>query len=225
MSEAPASEASDSAPQPDLAPDSGQVLRCVSESLRSLIRAHIPELHAESAVVFDSPAEIEGHSETKLSLYLYQLEINPYLRNLAPTVTREAGTHGPNSLQIIEPPLVADLLYMMVPYARSAELELVLVDKLVRLFHNVPALMGPWLHPSLRAAGNESIPIVPDFASFERLHNMWSGFPGKSYKLTKLYTLSPVRIPSDRQTSVQMVTLGELQSSQRPRDVGTATPL
>jgi Pvc16 N-terminal domain len=224
MSEAAASPADDAEPQA-AAQDSGQVLRCVSESLRGLIRAHIAELRAESAVVFESPAELGGQSETKLSLYLYQLEINPYLRNLPPTLTRDAGTRGPNSLQVLEPPLVADLLYMMVPYARSAELELVLVDKLVRLFHNVPALSGPWLHPSLRAAGNSAIPIVPDFASFERLHNMWAGFPGKSYKLTKLYTLSPVRIPSDRQVSVDMVTQGELQAQLLPRELSAGVAL
>ena len=56
--------------------DSGQVLRCVSESLRNLIRAHISELSSESAVVFESPADIDSQGETKLSLFLYQLEIN-----------------------------------------------------------------------------------------------------------------------------------------------------
>lgn len=199
--------------------EEGQILRCVSESLRSLIRTHIPELLAESAVVFDSPSEIESQGETKLSLYLYQLEINPYLRNLPPTLTCRPG-NGPNSLSVEAPPLVADLLYMMVPYARSSELELVLVDKLVRLFHNMPLLHGLWLHPALRAAGNEQIPIVPDFANFERLHNIWSGFPGKAYKLTKLYTLSPVRIPSGLQTSSDMVRQGELMAQQQYAGAG-----
>jgi hypothetical protein len=69
--------------------DGGQVLRSVSESLRRLIRHHIPELQAESAVVFDSPGEIDSQDETRLSLYLYQTEVNPYLRNLAPSLTRQ----------------------------------------------------------------------------------------------------------------------------------------
>lgn len=196
--------------------DSGQVLRCVSESLRSLIRAHIPELSGEAAVVFESPSEIEAHGENKLSLYLYQLEINPYLRNSPPTLTRVGAKDGsPNALQMQAAPLVVDLLYMMVPYARSAELELVLVDKLVRLFHDIPRLHGDWLHPTLRLTGNENIPIVPDFTNFERLHNIWSGFPGKAYKLTKLYTLSPVRIPSGDQIEVDMVRDGEMTAQQR----------
>ncbi|MBI3728520.1 MAG: DUF4255 domain-containing protein [Burkholderiales bacterium] len=197
--------------------DSGQVLRCVSESLRNLIRAHISELSSESAVVFESPADIDSQGETKLSLFLYQLEINPFLRNTPATLNRQQGANGmPNSLTVTAPPLVADLLYMMVPYARSAELELVLVDKLVRLFHDVPALYGQWLHPVLRQSGNEVIPIVPDFSNFERLHNIWSGFPNKPYKLTKLYTLSPVRIPSGDVSQVNMIREGELVAEQRP---------
>lgn len=203
-----------SSPQPQ-ASDSGQILRLISESLRTMIRKHIPELASESAVVFESPAEIDAQGETKLSLYLFQLEINPYLRNLPPSLTREPGRND-FSLQITPAPLVVDLQYMMVPYARSAELELVLVDKLVRLFHDKPQLYGADLHPILRASGNDNIPIVPEFANFERLHNIWAGFPGKAYKLTKLYTLSPVRIPSGNQAQSDMVGTGNLQAEQIP---------
>ncbi len=191
--------------------DTGQVLRCVSESLRTLIRDHIPELQPESAVVFDSPAEISSQGETKLSLYLYQLDINPYLRNLPPQITRFAGaSRTPASLRVIAPPLVADLLYMLVPYARSAELELVLIEKLVGLFHDIPQLAGPGLHPVLKQSGNAMIPIIPTACTPERLHNIWSGFPGKPYKFTRLYTVSPVRIPSGTVWQSDMVTEGEL---------------
>ncbi len=195
--------------------DSGQVLRSVSEGLRKLIRSHISELASESAVVFESPADIDSQGETKLSLYLLQLEINPFLRNTPATINRVQGSLGlPNSLTVTAPPLVADLLYMMVPYARSAEQELVLVDKLVRLFHDIPALTGEASNLVLRQSGNEIIPIVPEFCSFERLHNIWSGFPNKPYKLTKLYTLSPVRIPSEDTAQVNMVKDGDWVTEQ-----------
>ena len=187
--------------------DGGQVLRSVSESLRRLIRHHIPELQAESAVVFDSPGEIDSQEETRLSLYLYQTELNPYLRNLAPSLTRQAGAERqPTALKLTPAPLVVDLLYLMVPYARSAELELVLVDQLVRLFHDVAQLSGEWLYPVLKRSGNDNIAIVPDSGSIDTLRNIWAGFPNKTYKLTKLYTLSPVRIPSGLDLQADMVT-------------------
>jgi hypothetical protein len=187
--------------------DSGQVIRYVSESLRAVIRAHIPEFAAESAVVFDSPADIDSQGESTLSLYLYQLESNPTLRNLPPALTRHAGPPDrPASLQLAAAPLVVDLSYMMVCYAKSAELELVLIDKLVRLFHDIGALTGALLHPLLRQAGNQSIAIVPVFNSLDAVRHIWSGFPHKAFKLTKLYTLSPVRIPSGISTPVDLVT-------------------
>ncbi|MFC5475553.1 DUF4255 domain-containing protein [Paraherbaspirillum soli] len=191
--------------------DGGQVLRSVSESLRKLIRHYIPELQAESAVVFDSPGEIDSQDETKLSLYLYQTEINPYLRNLAPSLSRQAGTDSqPAALTVTPSPLVVDLHYLMVPYARSAELELVLVDKLMRLLHDVGQLSGEWLSPVLKRSGNEQIAIVPDVGSSETLRNIWAGFPNHPYKLTKLYTLTPVRIPSELSLQSALVTESDL---------------
>ena len=187
--------------------DSGQVLRSVSEALRRLIRLSIPELEAESAVVFDSPGEIEDEDETKLSLYLYQTEINPYLRNLPPSLTRLAAKPPqPSALAITPSPLVLDLTYLMVPYARSAELELVLADKLMQLFHDVSALAGQWLNPLLRRTGNDQIQIVPQVDTSEQLRNIWTLFPNKTYRLTKLYTLSPVRIPSKLTLETDRVT-------------------
>lgn len=176
--------------------DSGQVVRWVSESLRSLVREHIPKLSAESAVVFESPADIDATGENKLSLYLYQIEHNVWLRNLPPTLGRGQPPMPPNTMQVTPAPMVVDLVYMMVPYGKSAEMELVLADELMRLFHNIPVLQGPLLHPGLRQTGNERIEIVPRDSSIVVLRDLWAGFHNKPYKLTKLYLLSPVRIPS-----------------------------
>lgn len=193
--------------RPAGASDTGQVIRWVSESLRSLVREHIPLLAAESSVVFESPAEIDAAGENKLSLYLYQIEHNVWLRNLPPTVSHRQPTPSrANALQVTPAPLVVDLVYMLVPYAKSAEMELVLADELVRLFHDIPVLQGPLLHAGLQQAGNQRIEIVPRESSFDTLRDLWAGFSGKSYKLTKLYTLSPVRIPSGRPFDTDMVT-------------------
>ena len=176
---------------------SGQVVRWVSESLRSLVCKHIAELSTASSVVFESPAEIDAQGQNKLSLFLYQVEHNPWLRNTPPTlgpVSRAAGSA--NALAVTPAPMVVDLVYMMVPYAKTAEMELVLADKLMRLFHNIAWLQGPLLHKGLEQTGNSRIQIVPRETSFDLLRDLWAGFPGKSYKFTKLYSLSPVRIPS-----------------------------
>lgn len=198
--------------------EDGQIVRHVSLALGRLVRHHIKELQAESAVVFDSPAGIDNHEETKLSLYLYQIEHNPWMRNLPPTLSlQQGGGGGAAALSLVPPPLVVDLVYMMVPYGKSSEIELVLADKLVRLFHQVPALEGRWLDPVLRRAGNDCIGIVPYHNSVETLRNLWAGFPGRAYKLTKLYTLSPVRIPAASETGVDMVGTASIDTASQPR--------
>lgn len=195
------------------ATETAQVIRCVSESLRTLIRNNVPELQPESAVVFESPAEIEGTDETRLSLYLYQIEINPYLRNLPATLTRIASSAERNnaSLESIPAPLVVDLLYMMVPYAKTGELELVIIDRLVSLLDTCGALTGECLHPLLKRTGNDLLDIVPEITSFHTLRDMWAGFPQKAYRLTKLYKVSPVRIPSSLRAEPDMVAQADMR--------------
>lgn len=206
-----------------MAADDGQVILKISQSLARLIRGSIPELQAESAVVFDSPAEMDGHEQNRLSLYLYQIEINPWLRNQPGTLTRRpADGDQPAGLIRRAPALPVDLIYMMVPYGRSSEIELVLINKLVRLFHDVPALEGPLLDPAVRAVGNQAIAIVPQEESQHQMRDLWAGFPGKSYKITRLYRLSPVQLPSTLSAGVGMVEHADAHLASRPR--GEARP-
>jgi hypothetical protein len=191
---------------------SGQVIRAVSESLRKLIQTNITELSAEDAVVFESPAQIDAPGENKLSLFLYQLKHNPYLRNVPPRYDLTA-TGQPNSASVtrVEPPAIVDLIYLMVPYAKSPELELVITDKLVNLFHNNGEIPETYLHPVLVHTDNHKIQIVAD-QMFDNLHHIWSGFPNKPYRFTSMYTMSPVRIPSQQKTPIDVVTSAEFSA-------------
>jgi hypothetical protein len=206
------------APTEQLLPasDSGQVLRKVSEALRALIRGSVPELAAENAVVFDSPAEVDSQGQNLLSLFLYNLRVDLAQSNQPPTLTRQQGASGGTAaLRALLPPATLSLDYMMVPYAKSRELELVIADRLVRLFHVTRALPPALLDRALVACGNEEIAIRPMVLTSEAQRNLWMGFPGKAYKLTLPYTLSPVRIPADADRSVDMtietqVALGEV---------------
>jgi hypothetical protein len=58
----------------------------------------------------------------------------------------------------------------------------------------------------LKRTGNDLIQIVPELDTSEQLRNIWTLFPNKTYRLTKLYTLSPVRIPSTLALDTEMVT-------------------
>ena len=198
--------------------NSGQVLRAVSESLRTLVRTHITELSAEDAVVFDSPAEIEAQGENKLSLFLYQSQKNPYLRNAPFRYDLDQVSNAqPAGVPMIPPPLALDLVYMMVPYAKSAELELVLADKLMRLFHEFSMLPSSVMHPTLLTTGNSQLEILSDHVSIDNLRNIWNGFPNKAYRFTQLYQVTPVRIPVQKLEEVDMVTGAGMIFEEIPR--------
>lgn len=182
--------------------DLGQtVLRDVSESLRELIRTHITELTNDDAILFQSPGEFEPGNEAKLLVYLYNMRDNPYLLNAL-------SHYGRKAEKTVQTPasLAMDLLYMFVPYAKQVELELIIADKLKRLFYDIPVLKNDNLQGSLPKTGNTRINIVPDNPSLDTLRNIWMGFPNKSHKLTLLYLLTPVLIPSLLERQVDLVT-------------------
>ncbi|KQN26635.1 hypothetical protein ASE86_11215 [Sphingomonas sp. Leaf33] len=195
--------------------DSGHVLRRVSETIAALIRAAVPELAADDAVSFDSPADLDGQGRSRLSLFLYHIGIDGPQRNQPATLTLAPGADGhPAGLRTVMAPASVSLGYMLVPFARSTELELVIADRLVRLFHVVRALAAPILPADLIDAGNDEIGIRPTPLSIDAQRNLWAIFPGRPYKLTLAYTVSPVVIPADHDRSIDMVVQAILQQRQ-----------
>lgn len=178
------------------------VFRGVSQTLKNVILQHISELN-ESSVLFESPGDIEVNGETRLLVYLYQVNDNPYLKNIPPRIERVTDKES-KLTKILEypPPLAVDLVYMLVPYAKKTEVELVLVDKLKRLFYEFALLEGDVVDSVLTNTGNPSIRLVPDNLSIDTLRQVWMGFPNKSHKLTLFYTVSPILVPSSKPPKV-----------------------
>ena len=187
------------------------VLLGVSKSLKNLIRSQIPELRPENRVVFNSPGEMEPASHPQLSLFLYQIMEDPYLKN-QPGPLVQSSPDGPFEQWV--PPMVFSLNYMMVPFAQNPETELLMADQLKRLFYNRSVLQGDLLMAPLRETGNTHISIVPNDLPIETIHNIWMGFPQKPYRLSLFYKLVPTRVPSGLKQTVTMV--GEVQSPQEP---------
>src|SRR6202051_1906681 len=130
------------------------IIPAVSASLRTFICANVPML-PEDSVSLASPAEYENSNENGLSLYLYQIEKNPYLSNLPPTLTLQQGDTGrPASLISTPAPLAVDLLYMMVAYGRTGEYEQMIASGLVNLLDTCGTLPDEYQAPVLRHSGN-----------------------------------------------------------------------
>lgn len=166
------------------------VILDIGDSLRALIQKKVAELPDENAIVLDSPADIEPNSSTKLSIFLYQIVENSYMRNTEP------GFLDLERMQY--PPLHVDLYYLFTPYAKNRETELIILEKLLQIFHDDAVLKKELLKDSLRAGGNDEIRVVPNNVSFEEINKLWERFPNKPFKLSVSCILTPVRIPSQR---------------------------
>ncbi|HVW51131.1 MAG TPA: DUF4255 domain-containing protein [Trinickia sp.] len=181
-------------PTPSIDPE--QVIAGVSNALRSFICAYVPRLASEDTVVFDSPGAPEAVSENKLLLYLYQIEINPELRNAPPTVSAEQGDSSMASLVLTPAPLAVDLLYMAVIFGQSPEYEQMIGGSVVGLLDRCGCIPPEFITQTLRDSDNAKLAVIPQPATIHMLRDLWAGFPNKAYHLTKLYTVSPVRLPS-----------------------------
>lgn len=183
---------------------STSIIPAVSDSLRKFICAHVPLL-SEGSVTFDSPAGGEAGEENRLLVYLYRVELNPYLRNLPATlVLKQARPDRSASLLATPAPLVVDLLYMMVAIGRTGEYEQMIVNGVVQLLDTCGVLPQDYLTPTLTDSGNDALAIVPEATSIHELRDLWSAFSQEAYHFTKLYTVPAVRIPAATPRPVDM---------------------
>jgi hypothetical protein len=166
----------------------------IGDSLRTLLLKKISELPDESAIVFDSPVDIEANSNTKLSIFLYQVVENSFLKNIRPEYVGRSEMHYP--------PLLIDLYYLFTPYAKNRETELIIIEKLLQVFYDNPVLKKGMLKESLKGSGNDEIRIVPNNVTFEEINKLWERFPNKAFKLSVSCILTPVRIPSEKPLAV-----------------------
>jgi hypothetical protein len=184
------------------------ILRDLADTLKDLMYTDLNDpnstenLITEQNIIFNSPADIdyptEGTPPTKLSIFLYQIVQNSFLRN------SEWEPVGLDKRQ--NPPLALDLYYLFTPYASDKTTEFVLLEKIMTCFYDNAVLKGSILKGSLPNSGNDEIRIVPHSFSFDEINKLWERFPNKPFKLSLAYLISPVRIPSYKSESITRVT-------------------
>ncbi len=181
------------------------IIRDVSATLKTLIQDKISELTASDAVKFESPAELTAGSSPQLSVFLYKVRHNSFLRNVPP-VPLSATEMGYT-------PLSLDLLYLFTPFSNNIETEFVIVEKLMQAFHDTSELSGALLQGNLVEDGNTELRLVPDDLNLDEMNKLWTAFPGKAYRLGVSYQVTPVRIPSSRTQTMDRVITREIQYS------------
>ena len=177
----------------------------VGETLIRLLWDNMKDKHEVSSIIqsedqitLSSPEEIG--SGKKLSLFLYRIAENDYLKN------QEMQTTGSTKLK--NPPLTLSLFYLITPHTQSVDGDHLLLGKVMQIFHDNAILRGSALHESL---AGEELRLVLDPASIDDLNKIWSVVSGsRPYKRSAFYEVTPVRIESARERGVRRVTEREL---------------
>jgi len=168
---------------PELA---GTIISSLGKALVELLKAKAG--FVEGDIVLKSP--IEADPTGKISLFLYQVQENPHLRN------REAGTIRENELR--PSPLTLDLFYLVTPLVQEPETALGHLEAVMLAFYDQPVLKPPLLSTTLAEAGNEAVRVLPHSLSLEDTNRLWGIFPNKPYRLSVAYLATPLQIPSSR---------------------------
>lgn len=200
--------------------DRTTIIPSVSESLRRFIGANVPFL-TDATISLDSPADWEGTKQNSVSLYLYRIEIDPYLRNMPASIVAMQASRDHDSPLISKPaPLALDLTYMVVAYGSSGENEQIIANGLANLLDTCGRIPDEYLMTTLQQSGNESLAVIPEASSIHELRDLWAAFTPKTYHLTRLYKVPAVRIPSPIEVPVDL--WKETRVSATPRNDGAA---
>lgn len=176
----------------------------VGETLVELLRVNMQDLIPVDSIALVSPGEIEGKDNIRLSLFLYQVSEDTYLRN------REMENMGHSRLK--SPPLALDLGYMLTSYPspgiqdrteRTKE-EHSILGRAMQILHDNPILSGSVLMGSLPEHGTE-LRLTITSMSMDDMSKIWSTFKEKSFRPSACYLVTPVQIESSREKSVSRV--------------------
>ncbi len=148
----------------------------------------------QSDIRFDSVGELTHLPDQGLSLFLYKISENPFLKNQ----DSSPETYS-NPVKLRNPPLVLDLHYLVTPFGNSDN-RLIVLEQILKLFHDFPTITKSMMSEPLIEAGNDEIKIFLTEMSVEQLNSLWNMFPNIQYRPTLTYIVSPLMIPSSRIT-------------------------
>jgi len=183
----------------------------VGETLKKLLWDNIKEdntaksiIESEDQITLSSPEETEPSK--KLSLFLYQITENVYLKNQEMQIV--------NSTELKYPPLSLNLFYLVTPHTKKGENDPIILGKVMQIFYDNSILRGSVLQGSL-ADSREELKLILNPLSMDELNKIWTVMSkSKPYKLSVCYEVTPVKIESMRERKVKRVIERELEKYQ-----------
>lgn len=176
------------------------VVAQVSDALRRVLWAEFSAdpttlqiVGAEAAVVLKNPTETARDSSNRLSLWLYQVTENEFLKNQSPLRGDE--------LQVSHyPPLALNFFYLVTPFATSGEGDHMLLGKTMQVLYDNSKLL---IRDPMNGIGSE-LRIILCNLSLEQLTRIWEALQ-QPYRLSVCYEVRVSRVDSKRTTTATRV--------------------
>jgi hypothetical protein len=164
-------------------------------------------IDSEDRISLESPADLENNNSVRLSMYLYRILENPYMKNRF-SVEGIGGT-------LRKPPLTLDLYYLLTPLVGTPREQQIVLGKTMQILYDRAILEGPDLDGSLGTSGEE-IRLVLNPVSLEELTRVWQALE-IPYRLSVCYIARVIIADSEEQQFSQpivykRITYGRLQS-------------
>lgn len=174
----------------------------LGDSLVSLLFSELnadPQLSAlidsEDRISLESPADLESNNSVRLSIYLYRIVEDPYVKNRFPLEGR-GGTQR-------KPPLTLDLYYLITPLVGTPREQQIVLGKTMQVLYDRAILEGPDLEGSLGQSGEE-IRVILNSVSLEELTRVWQALENP-YRLSVCYIARVAIVDSEQEQFVSPV--------------------
>jgi hypothetical protein len=169
------------------------VLSAVSEVLRRILWEEFeadnviqPIVGVEASIVFSNPTQAATAAANRLSLWLYQVTENEFLKNQP--VQRSTGADNGQL-----PPLALNLFYLVTPFAPTGEADQMLLGKILQVMYDNACVL-------VRNQPNdiaEELRIMLCRLSLDELTRIWEALR-EPYRLSVCYEVRVTRVDSRR---------------------------
>jgi hypothetical protein len=171
-----------------------KVLNDVSSALRELLATEFANDASINAIVggeggigFNNPTETALDTSIRLSLWLYQVVENEFLKNDPPV-----PVNGSNLRR--QSPLPLNLFYLITPFAAQRESDLLLLGKTMEVLHDnaIVILRDPITNQE------DELRVILCRLTLEELTRVWEALR-EPYRLSVCYQIRVTRIQSQRE--------------------------
>jgi hypothetical protein len=183
----------------------------VGTTLIELLGEQMPDI--KDSIMLISPGEIETTDNVLLSMFLYQINENVYMKNQ--NVRMSESTQWQKY-----PPLQLDLYYILTSHpsgipdkTERTKQQHSILGRAMQVLYDNSIMKGELLKGTLNQNEEDELHITICPLNLDDITKIWTTFQDKTYKTSVCYLVTPVRIDSYQEKKTIRVTSKKLEQS------------